>query len=57
MNLPGYDEWKTTPPEEAKPKAYCSHCDKDLYEGDALYDINGEYWCEDCLDDEFRRIL
>lgn len=57
MNLPRYDEWKTTPPEEPKPKAYCSHCDKDLYEGDALYDINGEYWCEDCLDDEFRRIL
>ena len=57
MNLPGYDEWKTTPPEGPKPKAYCSYCDKDLYEGDAIYDINGEYLCEDCLDDEFRRIL
>lgn len=57
MNLGNYDRWKTTPPDELEPKEYCSHCGEPLYEGDALYDISGEIWCEDCLNDEFRRFV
>lgn len=55
-NIPGYDEWKTTS-SEPNPKAKCDSCGCDLYEGDYLYTVDGEYLCEDCLNDEYRRIL
>ena len=53
MNLPGYDEWKTTPPDESEPKAHCYHCGKPLYEGDVLYTVDGGI-CEDCLEDNYK---
>lgn len=55
-HIPGYDEWKTTLAEE-KPLEICDICGTALYEGDVIYTVNGENWCEDCLNDEFRRIL
>ncbi|MCI8806408.1 MAG: hypothetical protein HFE59_11150 [Clostridiales bacterium] len=27
----------------------CSACDKEIYEGDMYYDINGEPFCERCV--------
>lgn len=53
--IPGYDEWKTTPPEEPEPETYCSICGSPLYEGDALYTVDGGI-CETCLED-YKKIL
>lgn len=54
--IPGYDEWKTTPPEEPEPETYCTECGAPLYEGDALYTIDGGI-CEDCLEDLYRKTI
>ena len=54
MKIPGYDKWKTTPPE---PSTYCDCCGCELYEGDSLYTKNGEKLCEDCVNEEYRRML
>lgn len=29
----------------------CSGCGDDIYEGDDYYDIMGEQFCQDCIDD------
>lgn len=52
-----YDDWKTSLPDEPEPIAFCDSCGAELYEGDYLYMINGEKLCEDCLNDEYRRVL
>lgn len=57
MSLPDYyDHWKTAPPEEPEPKCYCSMCGEALYEGDALYTIDGGI-CETCLMDMYKSYL
>ena len=33
----------------------CSNCDGNIYEGDYVYDIDGEEWCEECIK-ECRRL-
>lgn len=34
-----------------KPPIYiCDLCGEAIYEGDVYYDINGEVWCEECID-------
>lgn len=33
MDLPGYDRWKTSPPED-KEIGHCVHCGKEIYEGE-----------------------
>ncbi len=52
----GYDEWKTTPPDDPVPVTYCNQCGAPLYEGEALYCVDGGI-CESCLEDGYRRIL
>lgn len=54
--IPGYDEWKTSPP-EVPPVTTCTYCGCDLYEGDYLYTVDGENLCEDCMNDNYRRML
>ena len=27
----------------------CCQCGKEIYEGDEIYDINDEKWCEECV--------
>lgn len=55
--IPGYDAWKTTPPEyEERPVAHCSLCGKALYDGDGILDVFGDMWCDICIEDN-RRIL
>ena len=54
--IPGYDDWKTTLPEEPEPETYCIGFGAPLYEGDVLYTIDGGI-CEDCLRDLYRKIL
>ena len=51
-HIPGYDDWKTTPPEE-KPVTHCSSCGCGLYDGDVIFTIDGGI-CEDCLNDRYR---
>ena len=57
-NIPGYDSWKTTPPDDPDPVAFCDNCDTPLYKGDSIYmHINEENLCEVCMNDMYRRIL
>jgi hypothetical protein len=28
----------------------CWNCGGEIHEGDDVYDINGEHWCEECID-------
>lgn len=53
----GYDDWKTTPPDDPDPAGYCDICGAPVYEGDYLTDICGEKWCDDCLNDRLRRMI
>lgn len=49
-SIPGYDDWKTTPPDDPEPASVCDCCGKYLWEGEPIYlDINGENLCEVCL--------
>lgn len=38
-DIPGYDDWKSTPPDDPEPVTYCSGCGAPLYEGDYLYTV------------------
>lgn len=40
-DIPGYDDWKSTPPDDPEPVTYCSGCGAPLYEGDYLYTVQG----------------
>lgn len=55
-SIPGYDEWKTTPP-EPEPATYCDCCGCEVYEGDYIFTIDGERLCEDCLNANYRRVV
>ncbi len=55
-HIPGYDERKTTPPEQ-EPATYCDCCGCEVYEGDCIYMIDGERLCEDCLNANYRRVV
>lgn len=50
-DLPGYDRWKTTPPDPKEPKIVerCYACGNELYEGEECYYIDNEYYCEHCI--------
>lgn len=56
-SIPGYDQWKTTPPDEPSPAGYCDICGEPVYEGDYLTDICGEKWCDDCLNERLRKAI
>lgn len=49
--IPGYDEWKTSPPEDPPVIAHCCNCAEDLYENEEVYlDSEGDYYCkESCV--------
>lgn len=32
----------------------CYNCGEPIYEGDNYYDIEGEAWCEECIDDALK---
>lgn len=53
--ISGYDDWKTTPPDDPDPVTYCNCCGTPLYEGDVLYTVDGGI-CEDCLEDRYKTI-
>lgn len=38
--IPGYDDWKTSPPEDPDPIAYCARCEAPLWEGDVMIRLN-----------------
>lgn len=54
--IPGYDEWKTTPPDNPKPIAYCDICGEPIYEGDAVIDYF-ELSHEECFTERYKRIM
>ena len=56
-DIRGYDDWKTTPPDDPEPVTYCNSCGAPLYEGDYLYTVHGDRLCEECLNDMYRRML
>lgn len=56
-HIQGYDEWKTSAPEEPAVITKCDMCGAELYTGDSLFTVNGERLCEDCLNDMYREVL
>ena len=56
-SIPGYDDWKTTPPDDPEPASVCDCCGREVYEGDYIYTIDGERLCEDCLNANYRRVV
>ena len=54
--IPGYDNWKTSPPAEPKPITRCAICGKDMYEGEVLYTVDGGI-CEECLADNYKEFV
>lgn len=30
--------------------ALCVNCDRKIFEGDDYYELDGEPWCEDCIE-------
>lgn len=34
----------------------CFGCGREIYEGDYYYEIDGEVYCKECLDDIFGRL-
>lgn len=57
--IDAYDLWEAHDREQQKklkqlPK--CDYCDEPI-EDDFLYEINGEYICEHCLDTYFRKAV
>ena len=55
-HIPNYDNWKTTPPDDPEPVTHCAICEKEMYEGEVLYTIDGGI-CEDCLDDNYKSFV
>lgn len=37
-----------------EPVAKCGMCECDLYEGEDVYCINGEYICENCIEEYYK---
>ncbi len=54
--IPGYDDWKSTPPDDPEPVEYCDICGAAVYEEDYITDFQGEKWCDKCLN-KIRRIV
>lgn len=51
--IPNYDAWKLDDGmSDDKPVCQCEHCDAELYEGEDVIELDGEYFCEmECLID------
>ncbi len=43
--------------EEPEPIERCDRCGTALYSGDYLTTVDGEKLCDDCLNDDYRRML
>lgn len=48
-------EERLEPPEDA-PVTHCAYCGCEIYEGDALYTIDGGI-CEECLNDNYLKLV
>ena len=57
-SIPGYDDWKTTPPDDPEPASVCDCCGKYLWESAPIYlAIHGESLSAICLSKLSRRTL
>ena len=54
--IKGYDNWKTSPPDEPDPVRYCNCCGDPLWDGDTYYDIDGGI-CKSCLNDRYKKFV
>ena len=41
----------TCPNSDVRPVCVCVSCGFDIYEDEKIYKIDGEIWCESCIDD------
>ncbi len=40
-----------SPPEDERPKVYeCNDCECDIKDGDGYYVVNGEIYCDECVE-------
>ena len=49
-----YEPERPLEPPEDKIFGYCDHCGGEIYEGDTVYDIDGQRIHVDCLEDFVR---
>ena len=47
--------WLEPPDYETNAIFKCDYCYEGIYEGDSYYEIEGEVYCKDCLDDNFMK--
>ena len=47
----GLDEWLNHDPrEDVKPVCFCTECKEGIYDGETIYKIKNDIWCEKCMD-------
>ena len=52
------DKWYLEPPDiQPRKMCDCRNCGWGLYEGDEYYEIDGECYCEDCVEKLYRKIV
>lgn len=51
MPLNPYEEYELVGCPDAKIWGYCAGCEDEIYDGDTIYNFNGEYYCENCIDE------
>lgn len=56
-SIPGYDRWKTALPDEQEPVMYCDICGEPICEGDYVTEVQGEKWCDNCLNSQLRKVV
>ena len=52
-----YDRWKTREPDYPRPVTRCAQCKDEIYEGDEVYNVDGDLIHTDCFEDYARKVL
>ena len=51
----GYKNYLGSSDYEANVVFHCYDCECSIFEGDDYYEIEGKHYCEDCLNDNFKK--
>ncbi len=56
-NIENYDSWKLDSGKETLPADHYDCCGEEMYSGSAYYDLAGDKYCEDCLKQQFEKVV